>query len=150
MIADAKPMFAAHPTNQLRQRVALKLNQLSALSAVEVIVLWIAVIVFVNTSPVQLETVQQPGVDELFKRPVDRRLTDVVFVTLTRQIFNQRVSIEMLVPGEHLLNQETTLLGLPQPTNLKVLFKPLLRRQGDVDVRQRSLIGSHRKSHQQE
>lgn len=66
MIADAKPVFRTHPSNQLRQRVALKLNQLAALCAVKMIVLWITVVVFVNTSPIQLETVEQPGVDELF------------------------------------------------------------------------------------
>ena len=99
------------------------------------VMLWIAVIMLIDSSPVKLKAIQQPCVNKLFQRSIDRRLADVILVAFAGKNFNQRVRVKMLVTSDYLLDQETTLLSLPQPANLKVFFESLLRRQSDVDAR---------------
>jgi hypothetical protein len=147
MFADPKPMLRADAADEFRQFIALKLDQFAALGAIKVIVLGIAVVVFVDRPPVQLKAVEKPCIDELFQGSIDRRLTDVIFLTLAWQIFDQSVGVKMLMSGEDLLHQETPLLGLSKPATLQIFFEALLRRQRNINTCQRSLIGSHRNFH---
>ena len=66
MIVDTEPMLSPHPTDQIRQSIALKLNQFATLSAVQMVMLWIAIVVLIDRSPIELKAIQQPGVNKLF------------------------------------------------------------------------------------
>ena len=127
MALDAESVFGSHFVADRDQLFALKLNQLPTTRAVEVIVLWIAVVVVVDRAAVKLKTIEQARVDTLAECSVHRRGADVVGFASARKPFDQFLGVEMIVLAEDLANQELALIGLPEAARLQVLRKPLLR-----------------------
>lgn len=131
--ADAKTMLAGNLFAKPYQFVRLEFCQLAAFDAVEMVVLGVAIVVFVNAATVEFETSQKPCVDEFFERSVDSWAADVVRVPLARQLVDQLVGIEMLVSAKDLFDQKDLLLCLAQSATKQVLFKPLNGRLRDCD-----------------
>jgi hypothetical protein len=131
--ADSKTHFGSHRIPQFHQRIALKLEQLAASSAVEVIVLGISVIEFVNRPAIQLKALQQPGVDEFAERAIDRRRADVVLFAPPGQTINQLVGIKMIMFLKYGVDQEPPLTRLSQTTSLQILLESLLRRKRNLE-----------------
>ena len=94
------------------QFVALEFQQFSTACAIQVVVLGIAVIVVVHGSAIQLETIQQSGIDALPKGSIDRRGADIVGLTTPWQPFDQFFGIKVIMLAEHLVDQELSLAGL--------------------------------------
>ena len=120
--------------------VAGKLDQLVALRAVQVIVLRVAVVVFVNAPAAERHLPQQAGFDEFGQRPVDRRPADLLRADEFAQLGQQIVGVEMLVPGKHLLDDDPPLLRDPLPFALQIFFQTLHGRQGDFDGPERIIV----------
>ena len=91
--------------------------------------LGVAVIVVVDGAAVELKTIEQPGVDTFTQGAIDGRGADVVRFPPPWQSLDQLFGVEMLVLAEHLVDQEFSLAGLPQPARLQVLAEPFLGRE---------------------
>jgi len=104
-----------------------------ALFAVEMVVLGIAIVVFVNRPAIQFEFPQQTGIHEFSQGAIDGRTADVSGVSFGGQLRNKLVGIEMLVMAEDKLDQDPPLLGIPHPATLEVLRESLLRGKRDLN-----------------
>lgn len=118
MTANAKSLFRSDLIPNLRQCFALELEQLATARAIQVIVLRISVIKFVDSAAVQLKAFQQPCIDEFAKRAIDRRRTDIILFATARQAINQLVSVKVIMLPEDGVDQELALAGLTQPSGL--------------------------------
>ncbi len=96
-----------------------------ARDTIKVIVSRVAIIVLVNTPPIQFKTPQQPSFNELFQRPVNGWPTDVICIPFARKLIDQLIRIEVLMATKYLLHQEVLLLRFSQSTTKQVLFKSL-------------------------
>jgi len=108
------------------QLFATKFDQFPAPCTVQVVVLGIAVVQFVDHPAVKLEAVQQARVDELSKCPIDRGGTDVVLFSLAGEFIDQFVRVEVLVLSKDRLHQKLPRLGLPLTLALQILLKAFL------------------------
>lgn len=123
-------MFRSRLIPDRDQFVALELQQLAAPRAVQMVVLGVAVVVVVDGSPVELEAIEQTGVNALTQGAIHRRRADIVFLTTTWKPIDQFFRIEVVVLAKHLIDQVLSLAGLTQPPRLEVLREAFLRRQG--------------------
>lgn len=124
---DAESMLDTDFFKQLGEWFALELEQLATTCAVQMVVLRVTVIVFVDRASLELEAFQQPGVDKFTQRTIDRRAADIVLGPFARQAVNQFVGIKMVVMAKDLIHQRFPLAGLSKPTRLQILLKTLLR-----------------------
>jgi hypothetical protein len=131
--SDAEFLFLGHAVAQFDEIVALEFEQPMALLAVEMVVLGIAVVVFVNGPAVQFEFPQQTGIHELGQGAIDGRTAYVSRFSLGGKLRNKLVGIEVLVMAEDILDQDPPLLGVPHPATLEVLRESLLRRKRDLN-----------------
>ncbi len=121
--------------------VTLKLDQLITDGAVQVIMLWIAIVVLIDPSSAEYHPSQQARLNQFVQRPVDRGPTDFSACFLLGQIINQFFGIKMVVPLKDMLDQHLPLLRDPLPFTLQILGKPLLRRAGHLNGRERKITG---------
>lgn len=63
---------------ETEEGVALEFDEGLALFAVEVIMLWVAIIMFVDAASIEFKTAQETGVDKFFEGAVDGGSGDVV------------------------------------------------------------------------
>jgi hypothetical protein len=84
MAADSETMLPRDLVTQLRELLRLELKELVASHAVEMVVRWITIVVFIDATTVELKAAQQTRVHEFFERTVYRWSTDVVGITFTR------------------------------------------------------------------
>jgi hypothetical protein len=105
------------------------------------IVLRIAVVVFINSSAAEIHLVQQPGIDHLFERSVNRCTADIASLWILLEIEEQLVRVEMLVTAGNLLDNYPALLCDPLSLGLQKLLKPLERREGDFDGAKGKIVG---------
>lgn len=129
MAGDTKSLLCRYFITRGNQRITLKLNQFTALGAVQVIMLGISVIQFVDGATVKLKAIQKTGINEFSERSVNGGRADVVLLATPGQPINQFIRIEVIVFLENRFDQELALVRLPQTAGLKVLLKPLLRRK---------------------
>jgi len=109
----AKGMFAGHGIANSVQVGTLKFDQLIADRAMQVIVLGVAIVVFVDGSAAEGHAAQQPGIDEFVECAINGRPADLVAFGLLREIDNQLFGIEVIVPLEDMIDQNPPLLGDP-------------------------------------
>jgi hypothetical protein len=125
MAADAKAMLPRDLVAQLCELLGLKFQQLMAGDTVEMIMGWIAVIVFVDTATVEFKAPQQSRVDKFFQCAVNGGATDIAGLALAGQLVDQLVGIKVFVPGENLFDQKTPLVRFAQTAALQILFESL-------------------------
>lgn len=114
----AKSFLGSHVITNGDERVTLKLNQFSTLRAVQMIVLRVAVIQFVDRTAIELKTLQQSCINEFSQGPVNRGGADVILFPSTGQTVDQLIGVEVIVLLKDRLDQEPPLRGLPQAAGL--------------------------------
>jgi hypothetical protein len=129
---DAEVVLAGDLIPQGDQSLVLELQQAVALGAMEMVVLRIAVIVLVDGPPVEHKLAEQPSVDKLRKRPIDRRPADVPRLPGLRQLLHQLVGIKVLVVAEDMVHQRQPLRRHAHPAALQELNKPVPRGEGNL------------------
>jgi hypothetical protein len=100
-------MFASHGVADLLEIVAAELDQLVAFLAMQVIVLRVTVVVFVDFASLEIHLTQQPRLDQLGECAIDARSARRLSPTRLAQLREQIVGIEMIVTAEDLLNNES-------------------------------------------
>ena len=128
-------MSRRHLVANRDQLLAFKLDQFPAAGAVQVIVLGVSVVVVEDGAAVELETVEQPRVDALAERAVDRRRADVVRFTAPGKPFDQFFGVKVVVLAEDLVDQKLPLTGLTQAARLQIFGEPLFGRQRHFERR---------------
>lgn len=93
--------------------ITREFDQLPAFRAIQVVVLRVAIIMFVDAPTVQLEHLQQARIYKLAQRAIDGRTRNIVWGPFLRQLLNQLIRIEMLVAIEYLFQQVLALFGVP-------------------------------------
>ena len=99
----------AHLAHRRLDRRTLKLDHLAALFAVQVLVLRIAVIVFVERPRSDLQPAQQARVDELGERAIDRRPADADAGLF--HVVDELLGVEMVVLAEDVMDHVALLAG---------------------------------------
>ena len=84
----SKRVFTSDCFSDFHDFITCKLEQLLTPSAVKVVVLWIAIIVLVNGTSLELEAPQQASIYEFFERSIDGRPAYVVRLTLAGQLLD--------------------------------------------------------------
>ncbi len=97
-----------------------------ALDAIEMIVLWVTIIVFIHASTIEFKAAKQPCVDEFVESPVNRGAAYVILLPLSRQLVDQLIGIEVLVSTKNLFHQKASLLRFSQTSTAQILLKPLI------------------------
>ena len=133
MSGDAKTVFACDGIAEGDEFFVLKLDQLLALGAVQMIMLRVAVVMFINRAACDFKFSKQPRVNEFAERPINGGAADVTGFPLAWQLVEQLICIEMLVLAKHMLQQKPALIRIPHALDLQILVKSLRRRGGDVD-----------------
>ena len=123
---DTEIVFAGYRFSNGGQLLAVKLDQLVANLAVEVIVLRVAVIVFVNSAAPQVQLPQQACLHEFLKRTIDG-CPGGLSLALVGQTVDEFVCVEVIVPLEDVLDQRLPWLGNPLAPALQVFLESLLR-----------------------
>lgn len=113
MSRDAEAMIRSDLVAKPHQLFVLELEQLPAPRAIQVVVLGVAVVMFVNRPAIELETAKQARIDELSERPIDGCRTDVIGLASSWQTIDQFVGVEVIVLAKYQFDQVTALAGLP-------------------------------------
>ena len=116
---------AGHQIPQANQFVALKLDQSLAFRAVQMVMLRVAVVVFVDRTPFERKTAQQARLDELIERAIDGGPSDAARMPAMRELFQQRIGVEVIVTFEDVFDQQTLRLRKPLAATLQVFFESL-------------------------
>ncbi len=122
------PRDSFDPIDQFR---ILKLEQFFATVTVEMVVLGIAVIMFVNAAAIEFKFPEQARIDEFVQGTVNRWPTDVTGATFGRQAIDQLIGIKMFVLGENFPDQRTALFRVSHPATLQIILESLFGRQGN-------------------
>ena len=131
--ADEKIVLAADRGANLRNFLAVKLDELIARLAVEVVVLGIAVVVLVHGPPAEVHFPQKAGFHQFRQTAVDGRPAHLAGADAANEFCQEVFGIEVIVLAEHLFDQDPALLGKPLPLALQVFLKPLDGREGYFD-----------------
>jgi len=124
----AKLLLLGDFFEKFRNCIASEFDQFVTLGAVEMIVLRVAIVVFVNAASIKLETSQKSRVNKFFERPVNSGSRYVVEAPFARKLVHQLVGVEMLMVAKDPFDEKTPLLGVSLASALKVLLEPLDRR----------------------
>jgi hypothetical protein len=104
MIASPKSVNFCDRFSDLQQFRAREFDQFPAFCAVQMVMLGVPVVVFVDTATVQFETIQQAGIDELAQGSIDSWSGDIVRGALGRELFHQLIGVKMFVAIENLFD----------------------------------------------
>ena len=104
MIASSKSVQFCNGISNLQNIGTRELDQLPAFSAIQMIVLGVTIVMFVNTSSVQFESIQQPSIGKFSQRTVNRRPGNIVGFPFGREVLHQLIGVKMLMTIEDLLN----------------------------------------------
>jgi hypothetical protein len=125
MLASPKSVLSSNVIADFDKLITCELDQFVASRAVQMIMLWVSIIVFVNGSPTQLKAIQQARVNKLLKGPVNGRTRNIIGLSFGGQLLHELVRIEMLMPVEDPFQQKLALPRISQPFALKVFLKTL-------------------------
>lgn len=109
---------------ETEEGIALEFDEGLALFAVEVIMLWVAIVMFVDTASIEFKASQETGVDEFFEGTVDGGSGDVVGCAFGGKLFDELIGIEVFVVGEDAFDEELALFGVPEAAALEVFLEP--------------------------
>lgn len=137
MASNLKTMLLGHCVAKIQQLVTLELNQFLALGAIEMIVLGIPIIMLVDAAPIEDKLSQQSSVNKFSQSSIDRRTTDVPWLTFGWQSIQQLVSIKMVMLLKNAIQYATSLLGIAHAPALEIIAESLLWRQSDLNRFQR-------------
>ena len=104
MIASPKSVQLCNEVPNLQNIGTRELDQLPAFRTVQMIVLRVTVIMLVDTSAVQFESIQQTSIGKFSQRSVYRRPGNVVRFPFGREVLHQLIGVKMLMTIEDLLN----------------------------------------------
>ena len=107
--------------------VAVKLDQLVAHFAVQMVVPRIAVLVLIDATSAESHLANQPGLRQFTQRSIDRWPADLAFGDEVLQMIHQLVGVEVVVMAENLLDDNPTLLRDSLAARLEKLHEPILR-----------------------
>lgn len=128
---DAEMMLVGDLIAKLDELFVLELEQPITLGAVEMIVLRIAVVVFINGAAVEDKFAQESRIDEFRQRAINGRTADMARLPAGRQLLHELIGVEMLVPREDVLDQRQPLLRDPHAATLEEFDEPVAWREGD-------------------
>lgn len=136
MTGDAEVVFLRDLVAEPDQFIALEFNEPLAFRAVQVIVLGIAVIMFVDGASIERESAEQSGFDEFRQGSVNRRAANVVGVAPLREFIEQHIDIEMRMLPEHMIDEQPLRPRHAFAATLEKLLKTLERGRGDGHIAQ--------------
>lgn len=143
--SNSEAVLASDRFAKFGQLFTLELDQCVALLAIEVVVLGVAVVVFVNCAAAEGHFHQQPCLDEFVQCAIDGRSTDFaarfLHDRIPLEILHQLIGVEVLVPREDEVDQSPPLLRGPLPLALQIFLKPLLRRGRDLNFAEGKIAG---------
>lgn len=106
VISSPKSVEFCHGFAELQQLRTGEFNQFPAFRAVQMVVLGISVVVFINTAAVQFESIEKARIHKLPQRSIDSWAGDIVRGTFGRELLHQLIGIKMLMPIENLFDEE--------------------------------------------
>jgi hypothetical protein len=126
-------MFPGNLISNSLKLLTSKLDEPIALLAMQMIVLRIPVVMFVNGTTSKRHLSQEARVHQFTEGAVYGGSTDRPSLSNSIQLVDQVVGIEVLMPAKNMIHQQSSLLRNPFPPTLKKFLKSLLRRQGNLD-----------------
>jgi len=129
---DAEVVLAGNFVPQGDESLVLELQQPVALGAMEVVVLWIAVVMLIDGASVEHELPKQPRIHKLRQRPVDGRPADVTRLPGLWQLLHELVRVEVLVVAEDMVHQRQPLRRDPHAAALQELDEAVPRSEGNL------------------
>jgi hypothetical protein len=137
---DLKLMLCGHSDAQRLDFFRMKLDQLLAFLAVQVIVLGIAVIMFVHRPATDIELPQQSGGDQLVECAIDGRAAYANLGLAMGDRFDKFVRFEVVVALVDLLDHEFALLRQSFTTTVEEFSKSLQWRERHVHRAERKVV----------
>ena len=128
MTRRAEVVFPGNRISNSSQVLAVKFNQLATDLAVQMIMLWISIIMFINSPTLEVHLAQQASLHQLFKSSINGCSTNL-FQTIFRKILNELFDIKMVMTPENMIDQCTAGFGDPFAAALEVFLEPLLGRE---------------------
>ena len=123
-------MFAGNRVSDLADLVAMELEQSLTLGTVQVVMLRVAVIVFVNAAPIVVSHfAKQSCFYQFSKRAIDCRPTYAPLAGHVLQLIDEVLGLEMLMSSKHLLDDDSPLRRATHAARLQKLVEPLNRRE---------------------
>ena len=92
----SKSFVAGNLISQANEVIALEFNQLPTSRAIQVIVLRVAVVVFIDRAAIKLKTIQQPRINKFSQRSIDRCIAYIVVFAATWQSLD-RINLDSLL-----------------------------------------------------
>jgi hypothetical protein len=132
MAAGAEFVLGRDRVAELLQLLALKLDELVADLAVEVVVLRVAVVPLVDAATLEGHRPQQARLDQLGQRAIDGRAADLPALFFLGQHREHVVCVKVVVVAKDQIDQITPLLRGPLAAALQILVKPLLGVESDL------------------
>ena len=126
-------MLAGYRIADVGYGVALKLDQLVALRAMQMIVLRVAIIVLVDRASAEGHLSQDARFDELRERAIHGRPADLAMLAAFRHLGGQLVGVEVLMALADLFDNQPPLLRDALAARLQELLEPRERCECDFD-----------------
>ncbi len=126
-------MLPAHGIAKGLNLVALKFNELATDLAVQVVVLRIAVVVFIDGAAAEVHLSQEARIDQLGECAIDGGPAYFAVARLFRERGQQLVGVEVIVVAEDLLDDHPARLSVALSFGPQILLKPLEWGESDLD-----------------
>ena len=134
-------MVGRHLASQFRQLFTLKLGQLATTLAIEMVMLRVPIVQFVDRFAADRKFPNQSRFQQLVQRPVDGRSADAIRLVSIGDQLDQFIGFKMLVPFVDAFEHRLSLLGEPFTTAVQELPKSLDWCQRYFDRPQRIIFG---------
>ena len=149
VVRHAELVFAGHGFAQCNQLVALEFDQLVAPGAVQVIVLGVTVVVFVDGAAVERHLAQQTRLDHFGQRAINGGAANFfaalcIGLLCLGQVVYKLVRVKVLMARGDLLHDDPTLLCDTLAAALQELFKADEGRRSDFDAAESKILGHNR------
>src|SRR5487761_1070600 len=133
MAEHSELVLTGNGLKNLLDFIAAELDQLAAPLAVQMVVLRIAVIVFIDLPALEVHFAQQAGLDQLAQRAINRGTAHGAAAGDFAQLAQQLVGVEVIVAAKDLFYDGPPLRRPPLPAALHELLEPFQRRESDFD-----------------
>ncbi len=133
MAGDAEVVVGGNRLTESLEFFTLEFDQFIANGAVQMIVLRVAVIVFVDRSAAKVHPPQEPRIDQFVECSVNGGPANLAALRLLGQVENQFLGIKVVVALENEVDQDLPLLSDPLAFALQEFAEALLRAAGNRD-----------------